>query len=155
MSQGLTATMRLRPACLLTLLCPLFFVSCSTQRPVLYPNEHLKRVGAHTAEQDVNECMGKGEAYVSSGARAKEVAGRAAAGAGTGAAVGGAAGAAGGAVVGSAARGAAAGAAGGAAGGATRATLRGLFQSRGPDPLFRNFVTQCLREKGYELIGWK
>lgn len=68
-----------------------------------------------------------------------------------GAAVGGAAGAAVGAVFGNAGRGAAAGAAGGAAG----ALTRGIIHSGQPDPVFRRFVEKCLREKGYEPIGWK
>ena len=24
-----------------------------------------------------------------------------------------------------------------------------------PTPLFKNFVTRCLQEKGYEAIGWE
>ena len=26
---------------------------------------------------------------------------------------------------------------------------------RGPDPVYANFVDRCLRERGYEPIGWK
>ncbi|MEJ2431425.1 MAG: hypothetical protein P8075_21290, partial [Deltaproteobacteria bacterium] len=68
-----------------------------------------------------------------------------------GGAIGAAGGAATGAVLGSVGRGAAAGGAGGAAVGC----LQGLFRSREPDPVFRQFVDRCLREKGYEPIGWK
>lgn len=128
---------------------------CASQRPVLYPNEQLTRAGRDAAERDVDECVGAAEAYVSSGSRAGEVAGSAATGAGTSAAIGAAAGAAGGAVVGHAARGAAVGAAGGAAGGLTRGLIRGLFSSRRPDPVVKNYVHRCLREKGYDVIGWK
>ncbi|MGH7835807.1 MAG: hypothetical protein ACREQK_19340 [Candidatus Binatia bacterium] len=129
--------------------------ACSAQRPVLYPNERMKQVGTEAAERDINDCMRRGEQYVESGGRAGEVAGKAAAGTGAGAAIGGAAGGAGGAAIGHAGRGAAAGAAGGAAAGLTRAMLQGFFEPRGPDPALRNFVTRCLSEKGYDVVGWK
>jgi len=29
----------------------------ATQRPVLYPNSHLKSVGDESAQRDVNQCM--------------------------------------------------------------------------------------------------
>jgi outer membrane lipoprotein SlyB len=60
-------------------------------------------------------------------------------------------GAAAGAVVGRAGRGAAMGAAGGGSAG----LLRGLFGSRDPDPVQKRFVEKCLREKGYQVIGWQ
>lgn len=117
------------------------------QRPVLYPNEHLKQMGNAQAQTDVDECMRLATEYgadSSSGGRvAKQTAG--------GAIVGGAVGAAAGAVLGSAGRGLAAGAAGGGAGGLARGTL----SSDQKDPVFRQFVDRCLREKGYEPIGWR
>jgi hypothetical protein len=117
------------------------------QRPVLYPNEHLKQVGNVQAQTEVDECMRLATEYgadSSSGGRvAKQTAG--------GAIVGGAVGAAAGAVLGSAGRGLAAGAAGGGAGGLARGTL----SSDQKDPVFRQFVDRCLREKGYEPIGWR
>jgi len=33
--------------------------------------------------------------------------------------------------------------------------LRGLFKAREPSPVYKNFVDRCLRERGYEPIGWK
>jgi hypothetical protein len=128
---------------------------CATQRPVLYPNEHFKRTGREASERQIDECLREAEAYVSSNGRAGEVAGSAAGSAGTGAIVGAAAGAAGGAVLGHAGRGAAAGAAGGAAGGLTRGAIRGASASGRPDPIVRNYVNRCLREKGFDVIGWK
>lgn len=138
---------------LVCLLLPL--AGCAARRPVLYPNERLKQAGRDVAERDINECLNEGKEYLASGGRAGKVAGSAAAGAGAGAAVGAAAGAAGGAVVGHAGRGAAVGAAGGGAGGLTRGAISGLSRSRAPDPVLRNYVDRCLREKGYEVIGWK
>jgi outer membrane lipoprotein SlyB len=129
------------------LICLLSSVACSQKRPVLYPNYHLQEVGDETAQTEIDECITLAKEYgassSSSGKVAKKTAG--------GGAVGAAGGAASGAVFGSVGRGAAAGAAGGAAIGC----LQGLFGSREPDPVHRQFVETCLRERGYEPIGWK
>jgi uncharacterized protein YcfJ len=121
--------------------------SCASQRPVLYPNAHLKYVGKEVAKADTDECIQLAIDYGAkedSGARvAKDTA--------KGAAVGGAAGAAVGAVAGNAGRGATAGAAGGGAASMTRSMLN----SGKPDPVFKKFVDQCLRDKGYQPIGWR
>jgi len=138
----------------LLLIALITFSACSTQRPVLYPNSYLKRVGVEAAEVDINDCMHRADTYVSSGADGEKILEGTAVSAGTSAAVGAAAGAAGGAVVGRAGTAAAAGAAGGGAGGATRGLIRGLFSKRSPIPVYRNFVNRCLREKGYDPIGW-
>ena len=68
-----------------------------------------------------------------------------------GAAVGGAAGTAVGAVTGNVGRGAAVGAAGSGAASMTRSMLN----SGKPDQVFKKFVEQCLRNKGYQPIGWR
>ncbi len=124
----------------------LFAAGCSVKRPMLYPNAHLNRVGQAQAQQDIDVCCRMADAYVKS-EPGKEVA-KDAAKTGT---VGAATGAAAGAVWGNAGRGAAAGAAGGIAAGATQ----GIFNSRDPSPVFKNYVDRCLREKGYEPIGWQ
>jgi hypothetical protein len=122
---------------------------CSASpRPVFYPNAHLSQVGEAQLQQDIDACMAAAEAAgVSRSGGAGEAAGNVA----KTAAIGSAAGAAGGAVRGHAGRGAAVGAAAGAAGG----SMRELFRTRQPDPIFKNFVDRCLKEKGYEPIGWK
>ncbi len=121
---------------------------CSAQRPVLYPNAQLDRVGNATAERDIDDCMRRAEQFVSAGGgQAAEVATGTAVGAGAGAAIG----AAGGAVTGDAGRGAAVG----AASGATAGLLGGLFKTHEPSPVYRNFVERCLRERGYDPIGWQ
>jgi hypothetical protein len=43
----------------------------------------------------------------------------------------------------------------GAATGATAGLLHGLWSGTEPDPVFVNFVERCLREDGYEPIGWR
>jgi hypothetical protein len=129
------------------LLASLMMPGCAEKRPVLYPNDHLKQVGEAAAQKDVEECVRYAR---ESGSEEDKAAGVAKNTAG-GAAVGGAVGAATGAVLGSLGRGAAAGAAGGAAGG----LVKGIFDSGDPDPVFKSFVDRCLREKGYDPIGWR
>lgn len=126
----------------------LMIVGCATQRPVLYPNAKLKRVGNEVAQRDVDDCMQLAEQYGVSPGRGD----KAARGAGAGAAIGGATGAVAGAISGrnvidSAARGAAIGGTAGAVGGATR--------SDRPSEPYRGFVQRCLREGGYDVIGWQ
>ena len=52
------------------------------------------------------------------------------------------------------AEGAAVGAAAGAAGAAAGA-VRGGFDAADPNPTYRRFVERCLRERGYDVIGWQ
>ena len=125
----------------------LLLVACAQKRPVLYPNYHLQEVGNEMAQTEIDECMRLAKEYGTSSSSSGKVAESTA----KGGAIGAAGGAATGAVLGSVGRGAAAGGAGGAAVGC----LQGLFRSPEPDPVFRQFVDRCLREKGYEPIGWK
>ena len=129
------------------LICLVILSSCTTKRPVLYPNAHLKTVGKEASEHDIDECL----RYAASEGLEKEagndVAAETAKGAVTGAAVGGAAGA----VTGHPGRGAAAGGSGGGVAG----LLRALFRADEPGQLEKRFVEECLREKGYRPIGWK
>lgn len=127
---------------------------CAAQRPLLYPNEQLKRVGSAVADHDIDDCMHEAENYVSSDSRTTKTVHGMATQSGTDAAVGAAAGAAGGAIVGRAGTGAAVGAAGGGAAGATRGLIHGLTGKENPSPVFKNFVNRCLRDKGYDPIGW-
>ena len=125
----------------------LLLVACAQKRPVLYPNYHLQEVGNEMAQTEIDECMRLAKEYGTSSSSSGKVAESTA----KGGAIGAAGGAATGAVLGSVGRGAAAGGAGGAAVGC----LQGLFRSPEPDPVFRQFVDRCLREKGYQPIGWK
>jgi hypothetical protein len=129
------------------LMLPVMILGCAEKRPVLYPNDRLQQVGHEAAQRDIDECLRsakQGGADSDKGAEiAKDTAG--------GALVGGAVGTATGAVMGNLGRGAAAGAAGGAAFGLSK----GLLQSGDPDPILKNFVDRCLREKGYDPIGWR
>ena len=120
---------------------------CADKRPVLYPNAHLKQVGSETAQRDVDECLRFARESGAEGNKGAEIAKDTAGGA----AMGGAVGAATGAVLGNLGRGTAAGAAGGAAGG----LVHGALKSDEPDPVFQKFVERCLRDKGYDPIGWR
>jgi hypothetical protein len=132
---------------MITLLAAVLAAACAEKRPVLYPNAHLNGVGQEKAQADIDACIQTAKEGGAQNDRAGEVAKSTA----TGAAVGAAVGAATGAVLGSFGQGLGAGAAGGAAGG----LVHGAIRSGEPDPVFRNFVDRCLKEKGYEPIGWK
>jgi hypothetical protein len=120
---------------------------CSAPKPVLYPNDHLKSVGQSQADSDIASCQALAEDYGASKDSSGQVAGSTAVGGGAGAATG----AVGGAIVGNAGTGAAVG----AATGATAGLIRGLMKSDEPSSVHKKFVEKCLRDKGYEPIGWQ
>jgi outer membrane lipoprotein SlyB len=120
----------------------------SMQRPVLYPNATLARAGPAQAERDIDDCLRRAENHGLTPAGTTRVVRRSA----EGAAVGAAAGAAGAAVYGrDVGRAAGTGAAAGAAAGA----VRGGFEAADPNPTYRRFVQRCLRDRGYDVIGWQ
>ncbi len=121
--------------------------ACAKKRPVLYPNLTYQTAGASVALADIDECIQLAADHGHATDAGKNVAASTAKGAATGAVVGGAVGA----VTGRPGRGAAAGAAGGGAGG----MMKGVWKSGDPDQIERRFVEQCLRDKGYQVIGWK
>ena len=100
----------------------------SAARPVLYPNTHLSAVGQAQADADLAECRRLAEAAgASPGSGQGEQAARS-------------------------------GVVGGAIGGATGATagfMRSLFKGSAPSQAYRGFVDRCLRERGYEPVGWE
>jgi len=120
---------------------------CATQRPVLYPNAKYNQVGPEVAQRDVDDCIRLAEQHgVTHDSGGKVVRGGA-----TGAVIGGAAGAGAGAVRGSVGHDAGVGAAAGAAAG----VARGAIQSGEPGSVYKGFVQRCLRERGYDVIGWR
>ncbi|MGH8619427.1 MAG: glycine zipper family protein [Burkholderiales bacterium] len=136
------------PVCMTGAFLILLTTGCaSSPHPVLYPNAQYQRAGETQAQRDIDACYDLADRSGVSRTADGKVARRTA----EGAAVGGAAGAAVGAVRGNdIGRAAGAGAAGGAAAGAAR----GAFKSTDQNPTWRNFVQRCLREKGYDVIGW-
>ncbi len=121
--------------------------ACAAKQPVLYPNAYYKQVGIEASRIDVEDCMSLAKTGVGDSNAAAGTAGRSAVGAGAGAAVG----AVGGAITGNPGTGAAVG----AATGGTAGLLSGLWGTRDHDPTFMAYVDTCLRERGYQPIGWK
>jgi outer membrane lipoprotein SlyB len=120
--------------------------SCASHGPVLYPNQHFKMVGNDQAHRDIADCDRLAAEYVKSDA-GKTVAKNTAVGGAAGTVVGGAAGA----VTGHLGKGAAVGAAAGAAAGLVRGTSKASEAS----PIHKKFVEKCLRDRGYEPLGWE
>jgi hypothetical protein len=123
----------------------LTLAGCAARQPVLYPNQHYDQVGRSAAERDVEACKQRAASH--DRLPAAETARTTVVGSGIGAA----AGAAGGAIWGHAGRGAASGAAGGAAAG----LLHALLGSNEPSPTYKSYVTACLDERGYRVVGWE
>ena len=122
-------------------------LGCASPRPVLYPNDHLEAVGVEASRQDIEACIELAESADLGRSRAAETATSTGIGAGIGAAVG----AAVEAIFGRPGSGAAAG----AAGGGIRGFFRGIFGGREPAPVYKSYVDTCLRERGYQPVGWK
>jgi uncharacterized protein YcfJ len=138
---------RSQPYCFILVIA--LFTACAAPKPVLYPNSHYQRAGAEVADRDIDECreMAKDAGATASQGKSGQVAGSTAAGG----AIGSASGAVGGAVVGHPGRGAMVGAAAGATGG----FLRGLFRRSPPSNAYKQFVQRCLKERGYDPVGWE
>jgi len=131
------------------LIIMLLVASCAAPKPILYPNAHFQQVGEEVADRDIGECreMAKDAGATASQGKSGQVAGSTAAGG----AIGSASGTVGGAVVGRPGIGAMVGAASGATGG----FLRGLFRRSPPSNAYKQFVQRCLKERGYDPVGWE
>ena len=138
-------------------LCPVWVIvgamlvalsGCATQRPVLYPNAKYNQVGPTIAQRDIDDCVHMAEQQGISHSAGDKVASRG----GEGAAVGGAAGAATGVVRGHDVLG---GAAGGVVIGGAAGATRGAVHSGEPGSVYKGFVQRCLRDRGYDVIGWQ
>jgi outer membrane lipoprotein SlyB len=125
----------------------LFIIGCAAKRPVLYPNQQMKQAGEVKVKEEIDACIQLAQASGAKGDKGEEI-GKRAAGA---AVVGAASGAAWGAFFGDAGRHAGAGGAAAVAG----TLAHGMMTSGEPDVIFRGFVERCLREKGYDVIGWR
>ena len=121
----------------------------STKKPILYPNNHLNMVGQQQADADIDACMRAAEASGANSGKGEDLA-KSTAKAG---AVGGATGAVVGALSSSSDLGR--GAAIGSAGAATATLVSGAFDTAEPTQVYIRFVEICLREKGYQTIGWR
>jgi len=133
----------------LACLCALVVLgaACASSKPVLYPNAKLEQVGDGASKHDIDECMELAKNADLEKNKNVEVAKRT----GTGAAIGAVTGAVVGAILGVPGTGAAAGAAGGGISG----FFSGLFSTKEQPQVYKNYVDTCLRERGYQPVGWK
>ncbi len=155
MPAPLTHLLAHRPAAvLLAALAAAALAGCATPagqqggpHPVFYPNARFNQVGAGQAQADAADCIGRAQAAGISPTPPSQ----AGAGAVRGGAVGATAGAVG-ALIGG--RSVADNALRGAAVGGATGAVAGSFRGPQVNPLLRNFVDRCLRERGYDVIGW-
>jgi hypothetical protein len=131
----------LRP---LALTAVVLFAGCAARRPVLYPTEGLAQVGA-ASERDVNECQHLADASVRSTLPTETMRETA-----IGGGIGAASGVVGGAIFGSPGTGAAVGAASGAT-----ASLLGSLLRPHTNATYQNYVSTCLSDRGYRVVGWE
>lgn len=123
--------------------------ACSTfssKQPVLYPNAHLQKVGADVAQQHINECMSLADNSGISKTNnqiMKKTAEGAAIGAATGAVRGGIRG-----------KNIGENTLGGAAIGGTAGAIHGAFNSD-MNRAYQGFVNECLKNRGFKVIGWQ
>lgn len=117
------------------------------QMPQLYPNAHYNQVGAERARMDIDNCMYRADHGAPQSSTAKDAAVNTLGGAAAGAALG----AIGGAIAGNAGTGAAAGAATGGALGVGKT----IYDKSKPAEAYKGYVEACLRERGYDVIGWQ
>ena len=120
--------------------------ACATNRPVLYSTGGAAPIGADVTIAECEQLATAAGAHAGGGQlgdTARNTAKGAAAGAATGAI--------GGAFAGQAARGAGIGAVTGIA-----ATLiSSLFNAPAPNPAYRAYVERCLKDRGFDPVGWQ
>jgi outer membrane lipoprotein SlyB len=119
-------------------------------KPVFYPNATLNRVGEAKAREEAEACMANARA---AGLTPEEKDNAVARGAARGAATGGAVGAVSGIIRGKGVEGVVGNAAGGAAIGGAAGAVGGAFHEK-PSSIYRNYVQRCLKDKGFDVIGW-
>jgi len=122
----------------------------SAAKPVFYPNAKLNAVGQDRANQDAEACMSQAR---TAGLSPEEKDNAVAHGAEKGAAVGGVAAAVGALVRGKGVDGVIERGAQGAAVGGSAGAVAGAFRDK-PSTTYRHYVQRCLKDKGYDVIGW-
>ncbi|MBT7608963.1 MAG: cell envelope biogenesis protein OmpA [Bacteriovoracaceae bacterium] len=127
---------------LITIIIFVGLLGACASKPVLYPNQKLKKVGKEAGLEDISLCMDQSEKYIESGAGKRILKG-----AGSGSIIGAAMGAVSGLITGDVVGGLASGAAVGAVGGGASAAIS-------PDQLRQAYTNKCLSDKGYKVIGW-
>ncbi len=123
-------------------------------RPDLYPNAHLQKVGQTRANQDIANCQVKAEDYIgdTSAQRQQQNVHNTVRKGARGAALGALAGSITG---GNAGRAAGAGAAVGAASSVLDNRRQQRDQELNGSPEYRSYVSACLEDLGYKVVGWR
>ena len=119
-------------------------------KPVFYPNARLERVGQAKAQEESAACMASAS---NAGLTPEEKTNAVARGATKGAAVGGVVGAVGAIVRGKGVEQVVERGAGGAVAGGSAGAVSGAFHEK-PSSTYRHFVQRCLKDKGFDVIGW-
>ena len=129
----------------------LVFTACSSsqreRRPMFYPNQKYNRAGDQGIQSDVERCRAMADQYVDREDNREQVAKSTL----KRSAVGSAVGATAGSFTGRAGRGAGIG----ASTGALLGLFGGLEKSNSSDGVYEQFVSRCLKDKGYEVLGWR
>lgn len=120
-------------------------------RPVLYPNAAYKEFGDAHAQDEVDLCISAARRAGLTPDEKDNAVGHSAA---KGAAVVGTAATVGALVRGRSVDSAVTSGVRGAAVGGAAGAVAGAFQEK-PNMTYRNFVQRCLREKGFDVIGWQ
>ncbi len=131
--------------CALALLSAVILSACATNQPILYSSTGTGG-GGDTAIAACHQLAVAAGAQPNGGQL-----GDAARNTTKGAALGAATGAVGGALAGAPGRGAGIG----AVTGATAGLITSVFSPAAPNPAYRAFVERCLRERGFEPVGWQ
>lgn len=130
--------------------CATTGASSPSASPVFYPNATLNKVGQEVAHQEAETCMAQAKG---AGLTPEEKDNAVAHGAAKGATVGGVVGAVNALVHGRGVeRTIESGAAGAAVGGSAGA-VSGAFHEK-PSGTYRHYVQRCLKDKGFDVIGW-
>lgn len=116
-------------------------IGCAS-KPVLYPNSKYEKVGEDIAKKDIQKCIDKADKFLKS-SKGKQIVKSAGSGAFVGAAMGVVTGLFFGDVKRAVTSGAAVGGTAGAVGGAIS-----------PDQLKMAYTNKCLKDQGYEIVGW-
>lgn len=125
-----------------SILVALMLLSSCASKPVLYPNKKLESVGKEAAQKDVDACLAKADQFLESD-KGKQILKSA----GKGSFVGAAMGAVTGLLFGDFKRAVTSGAVVGGAAGAAG-------ESISPDRLKQAYTNRCLKEQGYDVMGW-
>lgn len=130
--------------------CATTGASSPNARPVFYPNATLNKVGAEQARREADVCMAQAK---DAGLNPEEKDNAVAHGAAKGAAVGGVAGAVSALVRGKGLEKTVESGAAGAVVGGSVGAVSGAFHEK-PSGTYRHYVQRCLKDKGFDVIGW-